>query len=94
MLVKPVVIDLGWGQLKAALVNIPDAGFVAPPKAAAQRQALVNQYVAAFRNVESAAYDEAKRALKSLAANISAWVATDSQAAAGMLVDGQMSKLS
>ena len=27
MLVKPLVIDLGWGQLKSALVKLPDASF-------------------------------------------------------------------
>ena len=32
MLVKPIVIDLGWGNLKSALVNLPDSGFVAPRK--------------------------------------------------------------
>ena len=36
MLVKPVVIDLGWGNLKSALVKLPDSGFVAPHDAAMQ----------------------------------------------------------
>src|SRR4029077_11468731 len=50
MLVKPLVIDLGWGTLKSALVNLPDAGFVAPHEAIAHRQTLMSQYVAAFRH--------------------------------------------
>ena len=33
MLVKPLVIDLGWGTLKSALVNLQDSGFVAPHEA-------------------------------------------------------------
>ena len=93
MLVKPLVIDLGWGTLKSALVNLPDSGFVAPHEPRAQRQTLVNQYVAAFRQVEAAALDEAKSTLKDLAANISAWVVTDQQAALSTLVDGQLAKL-
>jgi hypothetical protein len=93
MLVKPLVIDLGWGSLKSALVNLQDAGLVARHEATSQRQTLVNQYIAAFRHVESAAHDEAASTLKDLAANISAWVVTDQQAALGALVDGQLAKL-
>jgi len=55
---------------------------------------LVNQYVAAFRKVEVAAFDDAKSKLKNLAANVSAWVVTDKQPALSTLVDGQISKLS
>ena len=80
MLVKPLVIDLGWGTLKSALVNLQDADFVAAAEAAAHRQALVKQYVAAFRHVEAAALDEAKSTLNDLAANIAAWVVTDQHA--------------
>ena len=93
MLVKPIVIDLGWGDLKSALVNLPASGFVAPQNAATQRRALVHQYVDAFRKVEVAAYDDAKSALKNLAANVSSGVVTDRQAALSALVDGQLSKL-
>ena len=64
MLVKPLVIDLGWGELKSALVKLPDAGFAAPREAAARRQALVSQYVAAFGQVEAADLDEARSALQ------------------------------
>jgi hypothetical protein len=93
MLVKPLVIDLGWGTLKSALVNLQDSGFVAPHEATAHRQTLVKQYVAAFRHVEAAALDEAKSALHDLAANISAWVGTDQRGALSALADGQLAKL-
>jgi hypothetical protein len=93
MLVKPIVIDLGWGDIKSALVNLPASGFVARQNAATQRRALVHQYVDAFRKVEVAAYDDAKSALKNLAANVSSGVVTDRQAALSALVDGQLSKL-
>jgi hypothetical protein len=93
MLVKPLVIDLGWGTLKSGLVNLQDSGFVAPHEAAVHRQTLLNQYVAAFRHVESAALDKAKSALNDFAANISAWVVTDQQGALSALVDGQLAKL-
>jgi len=94
MLVKPIVIDLGWGDLKSALIKLPDSGFISPQSAATQRQKLVDQYTAAFRKVEVAANDEAKTTLKNLAANVSAWVVTDKQAGLTTLVDGQISKLS
>ena len=94
MLVKPMVVDLGWGNLKSALISLADSSFAAPRDAAAQRRTLVNQYVAAFRKVEAAAYDDAQGMLKNLAANVSAWVAPDQKAALKILVDGQISKLS
>jgi hypothetical protein len=93
MLVKPQVIDFGWGTLKSALVKVKDSGFVAPHDAAAQRQTLVNQYVAAFRHVEAAALDQAKSTLKDLASSISASVVPDQQGALKALVDGQLAKL-
>jgi hypothetical protein len=93
MLVKPLVIDLGWGTLKSALVNLQDAGFVAAHEATTHRQTLLNKYVAAFRHVEAAALDKAKSTLNDLAANISAWVVTDQQGALSALVDGQLAKL-
>jgi hypothetical protein len=93
MLVKPLVMDLGWGTLKSALVKLPDSGFVASQEATAHRQTLVNQYVSAFRHVEAAALSEARSALNSLSANISAWVVSDDQGPLRALVDGQFAKL-
>jgi hypothetical protein len=93
MLVKPVVIDLGWGTLKSALVHLEDSNFTAPRDAAAHRQTLLNQYTAAFRHVEVAALDKAAITLSGLATNISAWVVTDQQSALRKLVDGQLAKL-
>jgi len=93
MRVKPLVIDLGWGTLKSALVNLHDSGFVAPREATTHRKELVNQYVAAFRHVEASALDDAKTTLKGLATNISAWVVTDQQSTLRALVDGQLAKL-
>jgi hypothetical protein len=93
MLVKPQVIDLGWGTLKSALVKLPDSGFVAPHDATAHRRALVDQYVSAFRHVEAGTLDEARGALKNLAANIAARVVPDQQGAIAALVEGQREKL-
>src|SRR6266566_2380997 len=94
MLVKPIVIDLGWGELKSALINLPESGFVARQDAATRRRTLVDQYVAAFRKVEVTAHGDAKGMLKDLAANVSAWVVPDKQATLSTLVDVQISKLS
>ena len=93
MLVHPRVIGLGWGTLKSALVSLEDSSFTAPQQATAQRQALVNQYVVAFRHVESGALTEARSALNDLAANIAGRIVTDRQAALKALVDGQLAKL-
>ena len=93
MLVKPLVIDLGWGALKSALVKLPNSGFVSPHEAPALRQKLVNQYTAAFRSVEAGATGEVRDTLMGLAANISASVVSDQQEALRKLVDGQRAKL-
>ena len=94
MLVKPIVIDLGWGELKSALINLPDSAFVRHEEAATLRHTLVDQYVAAFRKVEAAANGDGKGTLKELTANISKWVVPDSQAELRLLVDTQISKFS
>jgi hypothetical protein len=93
MLVKPLVIDLGWGAIKSALDKLPDSGFVSPQEATAQRQALVKQYVAAFRHVEAGGESEARVALNSLSGNISASMVKDQQASLHALVEGQLAKL-
>jgi hypothetical protein len=93
MLVNPLVIDLGWGALKSALVKLPDRDFVAPDRATAERRALIDRYVSAFRHVEAAALHEAKGALDDLAANISARVIPDRQDALKGLVEAQLAKL-
>jgi hypothetical protein len=93
MLVKPLVIDLGWGALKSALVKLEDSGFVRPLQAAARRKTLFNQYVAAFRCVEDSALDQATDALNSLVANISAWVVNDQRGTLRELVESQRAKL-
>jgi hypothetical protein len=93
MLVKPLLIDLGWGALKSALLKLPNSGFVSPHEAPVQRQKLVNQYTSAFRHVEAGATGAARGALESLSANISVWLASDRQLALSKLVEGQRAKL-
>jgi hypothetical protein len=93
MRVEPRVIDLGWGTLKSALVNLKDSGFAAPRDAAAHRRTLVDQYVSAFRHVEAGALEEASVALKDLAANLTAFVVPDQLGAIAALVEGQREKL-
>jgi hypothetical protein len=93
MLVKPLVIDLGWGTLKSALVKLPDTGFVDPHAAKLQRQMLINRYTAAFRRVEAGAPGEARTELSSLSNNISASVGSEQQGSIRALVERQLAKL-
>jgi hypothetical protein len=55
MQVRPLVIDLGWGELKTAVVALKD------PTALAQ-------YVDVFRKVEAGSHEQARSGLKDLAA--------------------------
>jgi hypothetical protein len=93
MLVKPVVIDLGWGKLKSALVSLPDAAFVRAGEAGEQRRKLMDGYAAAFRRVEAGAGGDARAALKSLSGEISASLIGDRQGAVTALIDAQAAKL-
>jgi TAT (twin-arginine translocation) pathway signal sequence len=93
-LVRPIVIDLGWGDIKSAIIKMSDTDFVSKQDAATQRQKLVDQYAAAFRKVEAAANEDARSALKGLAANVSSWVVPEKQSTLSTLVNGQISKLS
>jgi hypothetical protein len=93
MLVRPLIIDLGWGKLRSALANLPNAGFAASSDAAQMRKLLLDQYVAAFRHVERGASDAAKSALKELAASVASHVATEQQRTVAPLVEGQRAKL-
>jgi hypothetical protein len=93
MLVDPLVIDLGWGKLKSALVKLKDSAFFAPRDAAGNRRMLGDQYVAAFRQVEVAARDKAGAMLKDLASSISARVVPEQQHELHVLVDEQRAKL-
>jgi hypothetical protein len=93
MLVKPVVIDLGWGKLKSALVSLPDAAFVRAGEAGEHRRKLEDGYVAAFRRVEAGATGDARAALKSLSGEISATLIGDRQGAVAALIDAQVAKL-
>ena len=80
MLVDPRVIDLGWGELKSAIVTLKDAG-------------LLDQYVAAFRHVEAGARDKGAAALKDLSTSVASRVTATDRAAITKLIDAQLTKL-
>jgi len=54
MQVRPIVIDLGWGELKTAVMALKDPAALA-------------QYVDVFRKVEAGKHDQARSGLKDLA---------------------------
>lgn len=93
MTVKPIVIDLGWGELKSAIVKLTQNDFVAPQSAADDLQTLVAQYSAVFRKIEAASNSEARTLLKDLATNVSNRVVPQKQSAINTLIDGQLEKL-
>jgi hypothetical protein len=93
MTVKPLVIDLGWGELKSAIVKLTQTDFVAPQNAADDIQALVDQYSAAFRKVEATANAEARTLLRDLEATVSKRVVPEKRATVNKLIDGQIAKL-
>jgi hypothetical protein len=80
MLVDPRVIDLGWGELKSAIVASKDTG-------------LLDQYVAAFRHVEVGAHDKGAATLKDLSTNVAIRVPAADRAAITTLIDAQLARL-
>jgi hypothetical protein len=93
MMVAPLVIDLGWGQLKSAIATLAQNDFVAPQNAADDVKLLVDHYVAAFRKVEAGANAEARTMLKDLDANVTKRVVPEKHAAVKKLIDAQAAKL-
>lgn len=107
MLVDPLVIDLGWGQIKSGLncasasicttapVSglLPDSGFLDPGSAPSTRGILLREYTTAFVHLEGGAYDKVKSDLQQLEKDINSFVAQPNATALTMLIDGQIAKL-
>jgi hypothetical protein len=93
MSVKPLVIDLGWGALKTAIVGLRDASFAAPREAAAHRGALLNMYVDAFRRVEAGSLTAARNALNDLGAAVATRIAPADREAVRSAIDRQLAKI-
>ena len=81
------------GRPQVGARHLKDTAFVAPHEATTQRQALVNQYVAAFRHVEVGTLDKAASGLRYLASSLSTRVISDEQPAIKKLLDAQLAKL-
>ncbi len=94
MRVDPRVIDLGWGEIKSAIVKLPDSSFVDPPGAAAARQGLVDQYVSVFRRLESGGTATATDALGDLSRRVAAVLVPEARPPLDALVAAQREKLS
>jgi hypothetical protein len=93
MLARPNVIDLGWGELKSALVKLQDADFAKPADAAATRRTMLDAYLAAFRQLETGAASKAGDTLKHLSTTTTATLTPDHAAAITVLVDRQRAKI-
>ena len=83
MLVEPIVIDLGWGALKSALVKLPES----------VRPASTSAYLAAFRHVEAGERAQAKAGLVDLDAHLASAAPAEQRADIRALVDGLRAKL-
>jgi hypothetical protein len=93
MLVKPLVIDLGWGALKTAIVGLKDASFITPGEATVHRGALLKMYVETFRRVEAGALAQARSGLNDLGAAIAARVVAADRDGLRAAADGLLAKM-
>jgi hypothetical protein len=90
MLVDPIVIDLGWGNIRSGLQCtisqvcsiaprtglLPDSAFVAPASAPVQRQVLLNMFQDAHESVQAGQYATAHTKLQQLETAITEYVAS------------------
>jgi hypothetical protein len=102
-----IVLDFGWGQIASGLTCIlpsicttapptgllPDSQFVTPANAPAQRQQLVDEYQAAFKDVVKGKYSDAQVKLQKLEQDILYFVRDPNQTALKILIDDQIAKL-
>jgi hypothetical protein len=87
------VIDLGWGELKSALINLKDESVGGAGDARARKEALVAEYTTAFRQVEAGTRDSAAATLKSLSKVVSDRVAPEAREAIVSRIEAQVAKL-
>jgi hypothetical protein len=106
MLVDPIVIDLGWGPIRAGLQCqsapicstpptgfLPDSQFVDPSTASDKRQKLVNEYIAMTNQLELGKYNHVRSALAKLQADITTNIQDPNRTALNLQIAGQIAKL-
>ncbi len=106
MTVDPIVVDLGWGPIRAGLQCqisaicstpptgfLPDSRFVNPATAPATRQTLVNEYIAMTELLEQGQYNHVKAALLQLQADITANISDPNRTALNLQITSQIAKL-
>lgn len=106
MVVDPLVIDFGWGDLKSGLAchdkilcttapktgYLPDSQFNDPATASSTRTQLIALYNVAMTQLEQGLYGQAKSELASLQQAIAASVKEPNQTALNLLITGQLAK--
>ena len=107
MVVDPIVIDLGWGPIKAGLTCtisaicsttpptgfLPDTQFMNPATAPVTRQALVSEYLAMTDLLEQGLYNHARAALLTMQADIASAIADPNRTALNLAITTQIAKL-
>jgi hypothetical protein len=107
MVVEPLVIDFGWGNLKSGLACtdkfvcsttpatglLPDSQFLYPAIAPVLRTALISEYNLAMTQLETGQYAASKTTLESMQAAVASWVAEPNQTALQVLLTTQVNKM-
>jgi hypothetical protein len=94
MRVDPRVIDLGWGEMKTAIVKLKDADFKSASQGAVDRKGLLDRYTAAFRQVEAGDRAAATASLQTLSKAVADAVAPEPRGAITARIQEQIGKLS
>lgn len=107
MIVDPLVIDFGWGNLKSGLACaerficntvpvtglLPNSQFVYADAADALRSALISEFDLAMEYLESGEYAKSKSTLEALQTAVSMFVKEPNQTALTTLIGAQLDKM-
>ena len=88
MQVDPKVIDLGWGELRSAILKLDEKSL----RADGARKSLMDRYLAAFRAREAGDAAATQSGLKTLAASLPASVTPEAGQKISTLIDSQSAK--
>jgi hypothetical protein len=106
MVVDPIVIDLGWGPIRAGIQCtmaaicsapasgfLPDSKFVDPSTASVHRQLLLQEYLDMTEQLEQGHYDNVRTRLQQLKADVTTYVSDPNRTALNLEIDTQIAKL-
>ncbi|MBF0545018.1 MAG: hypothetical protein HQM08_11315 [Candidatus Riflebacteria bacterium] len=93
MLVRPIIIDLGWGKMHAMINNLTETSFIDPKKTATQKTVLLSLYSQLFENIENVNLSLGKNLLQTIKTNVATQLTPTIATPLLELINQQISKI-